>query len=54
MNIISLPQLAWHDTRELELPLPDSWKVDLMLPVSPNMIVLLSGLPITIAISLVD
>ena len=26
-NIIKLPQLAWYDTRELEVPLPASWQV---------------------------
>ena len=25
---IRLPQLAWHGTKELELPLPDSWQVE--------------------------
>ncbi|MFC1981966.1 lactate racemase domain-containing protein [Chloroflexota bacterium] len=29
MNTIMLPQLAWYGTRELELPLPDSWQVEL-------------------------
>lgn len=28
MNIISVPQLAWYETKELELPLPDSWQVE--------------------------
>ena len=28
MNIIRLPQLAWYGTKELELPLPDSWQVE--------------------------
>jgi len=28
MNIIRLPQLAWYETKELELPLPDSWQVE--------------------------
>ena len=27
-NIIKLPQLAWHGTRALELPLPDGWQVE--------------------------
>jgi len=27
MNIIRVPQLAWYETKELELPLPDSWQV---------------------------
>jgi len=29
MNNIRLPQLAWHDTKELVLPLPDEWRVDI-------------------------
>ena len=29
MNSITLPQLAWHETQELELPLPDSWQVEM-------------------------
>jgi len=29
MNIIRLPQLAWYETKELELPLPDSWQVEI-------------------------
>jgi len=29
MNIIKMPQLAWYETKELELPLPDSWQVEL-------------------------
>ena len=28
MNIIRLPQLAWYGTNELELPVPDSWQVE--------------------------
>jgi len=28
MPLIRLPQLAWHGTKELELPLPDSWQVE--------------------------
>jgi len=28
MNIIAVPQLAWYEAKELELPLPDSWQVD--------------------------
>lgn len=28
-NIIKLPQLAWHETRELELSLPDKWQVEI-------------------------
>jgi nickel-dependent lactate racemase len=28
MNIIRVPQLAWYETKELELPLPDSWQVE--------------------------
>ncbi len=28
MNIIKVPQLAWYETKELELPLPDSWQVE--------------------------
>jgi len=28
MNIIRLPQLAWYETKELELPLPDNWQVE--------------------------
>jgi nickel-dependent lactate racemase len=27
-NTIKLPQLAWHGSRELELPVPDSWQVE--------------------------
>jgi nickel-dependent lactate racemase len=27
-NIIKLPQLSWYEPRELELPLPDSWQVE--------------------------
>ena len=26
MSLIRLPQLAWYGTKELELPLPDSWR----------------------------
>jgi len=29
MNTITLPQLAWYGTKKLELPLPDSWQVEL-------------------------
>jgi len=28
MNIIRVPQLAWYETKELELPFPDSWQVE--------------------------
>jgi len=28
VNIIKLPQLAWYGARELELPLPNSWQVE--------------------------
>ncbi len=28
MNIIRVPQLAWYETKELELPLPDNWQVE--------------------------
>ena len=28
MPTIRLPQLAWHGTKELELPLPDDWEVE--------------------------
>ena len=28
MNTIKLPQLAWYDPRELELPIPDNWQVE--------------------------
>jgi len=28
MNIIRLPQLAWYETKELKLPIPDSWQVE--------------------------
>ena len=28
MNIIRVPQLAWYETKELKLPLPDSWQVE--------------------------
>jgi len=27
-NVVRLPQLAWYETRELELPLPDNWQVE--------------------------
>jgi len=27
-NIITLPQLPWHGTKELKLPLPDSWQAE--------------------------
>ena len=29
MNIIKVPQLAWYEPKELELPLPDSWQVEI-------------------------
>jgi len=29
MNSIKLPQMAWHETSKLELPLPDSWQVEI-------------------------
>jgi len=29
MSFIRLPQLAWYGVKELELPLPDSWQVEL-------------------------
>ncbi len=29
MKIIRVPQLAWYETKELELPLPDSWQVEI-------------------------
>jgi len=28
MNLIKVPQLAWYEPKELELPLPDSWQVE--------------------------
>ena len=28
MNTVTLPQLPWHGTKELKLPLPDSWQVE--------------------------
>ena len=28
MNIIRLPQLAWYETKELKLPIPDSWQAE--------------------------
>ncbi len=28
MNIVKVPQLAWYDTKELELSLPDSWQTE--------------------------
>lgn len=28
MNIVRVPELAWYDTKELELSLPDSWQVE--------------------------
>ena len=28
MNVIKVPQLAWYETREMELPVPDSWQVE--------------------------
>ena len=27
-NIIKLPQQSWYNPRELELPLPDNWQVE--------------------------
>ena len=27
-NSVILPQLAWHDPRELELPVPDGWQIE--------------------------
>ena len=36
MNTITLPQLAWHGTKKLELPLPDSWQVELYNMVGYN------------------
>ena len=29
MNTVTLPQLAWYEAKKLELPLPDSWQVEL-------------------------
>ena len=29
MNKIKVPQLAWYETKELELPVPDSWQVEI-------------------------
>ena len=29
MNKIKVPQLAWYETKELELPIPDSWQVEI-------------------------
>jgi nickel-dependent lactate racemase len=29
MNMLKLPQLAWHGTKALELPLPDGWQVEM-------------------------
>jgi len=28
MNTVTLPQLPWHGTKELRLPLPDNWQVE--------------------------
>ena len=28
-NMLKLPQLAWHGIKELELPLPDNWQVEM-------------------------
>ncbi|MDD4876480.1 MAG: lactate racemase domain-containing protein, partial [Dehalococcoidales bacterium] len=28
MNIIKVPQLAWYDTKDLELSLPDDWQIE--------------------------
>ena len=28
-NMLKLPQLAWHGTKELELPNPDKWQVEM-------------------------
>ncbi len=28
-NILRIPQLAWHGTEELQLPLPDDWQVEM-------------------------
>ncbi len=29
MNSITVPQLAWHETKKLELPLPDGWQLEM-------------------------
>jgi nickel-dependent lactate racemase len=29
MQVIKVPQLAWYGTRELELPVPDNWQVEI-------------------------
>ena len=29
MNIVRVPELAWYDTKELELSLPESWQVEI-------------------------
>jgi nickel-dependent lactate racemase len=29
VKIIKLPQLPWHGSKELELPLPDSWQIEI-------------------------
>jgi len=29
VNKIKVPQLAWYETKELELPIPDSWQVEI-------------------------
>jgi len=29
MNLVKVPQLAWYEPKELELPLPDSWQVEI-------------------------
>jgi nickel-dependent lactate racemase len=29
MQIIKLPQLAWYDPRDLELPFPDDWQIEI-------------------------
>ena len=28
-NKLKLPQLAWHGMKELELPFPESWQVEM-------------------------
>lgn len=28
MNVITVPQLAWYKTKELQLPFPDSWQIE--------------------------
>jgi len=53
MQVIKVPQLAWYGTKELELPVPDNWQVELCnmagynrAAMSPNQIKAAIGKPI--------